>query len=85
MIVFAYFVDLFDDVAVAFDVICGGNEDVVHVYKEVLPGVRFGRVRNTLTIARTKVAGAFRSPKFITIGSYCPSGVVNAAFSWSPL
>ena len=66
----------------AFDIVFGGYEDIVtHVDQGVTLRYSFWRVRNTLIIARTKVAGAFRSPKFITIGLYCPSSVVNAAFS----
>src|SRR6266567_3494617 len=40
--------------------------------------------RSSLFIILWKVAGAFLKPKFITIGSYCPKGVLNTPFGWSP-
>src|SRR6266566_2221904 len=40
--------------------------------------------QSSLFIILWKVAGAFLRPKFITIGSYCPKGVLNAPFGWSP-
>src|SRR6266567_5596908 len=40
--------------------------------------------RSSLFIILWKVAGAFLRPKFITIGSYCPNGVLNAPLNWSP-
>src|SRR6266576_2179112 len=40
--------------------------------------------QSSLFIILWKVAGAFLRPKFITIGSYCPNGVLNAPFGWSP-
>jgi hypothetical protein len=39
--------------------------------------------RNTLFIVLTKVPGALHSLKLMTVGSYCPSGVVNAALCQS--
>src|SRR6266576_2421521 len=40
--------------------------------------------RSSLFIILWKVAGVFLRPKFITIGSYCPNGVLNAPLCWSP-
>src|SRR6266566_7192681 len=40
--------------------------------------------RSSLFIILWKVAGAFLRLKFITIGSYCPSDVLNTPLNWSP-
>src|SRR6266566_10006616 len=40
--------------------------------------------QSSLFIILWKVAGAFLRPKFITMGSYCPNGVLNAPLCWSP-